>query len=253
MKILLTNDDGPFGPGLTPLCTALRALGEVDVVCPDRERSGAGHAITVLVPLRSRHVTLPDGSQGAILTGTPADCVKFAVLKEPAVAYDLVVSGVNLGINAGADLFYSGTVAAALEGALMGIPSVAFSTDRRNGGCMQRVVHQCMGVLPPLLRHEAPAPWAANVNVPLLTDRPPCMRVTRQAHGFAAGDVTPAKGARGRVHYWVDAQVGAPGAPDDSDIMVLRAGDISVTPLRADLTDEVGLLELRRLVEAVRP
>jgi len=244
MRILLTNDDGPFGPGLLPLRNALAQLGEVQVVCPDRERSGAGHAITVLAPLRRGGAVLADGSRASILSGTPADCVKFALLHRENGPFDLVVSGINTGINAGPDLFYSGTVAAAIEAALLDHRGVAFSTSPANCDRMDRVAAHALEVVDILLQEDLTAPWAANVNVPPLGQRPPTVRFTRQGQGFASGDITLAKGTRGRIHYWLDAPVGAPQVPEDSDIAVLGAGDISVTPLRVDLTDEAALRAL---------
>ena len=122
MRILLTNDDGPFAPGLCPLRHALEALGEVTIVCPAEERSGVGHAITYLSPVRASTVRLHDGTAAHTLTGMPADCVKFAMLSLMDARPDLVVSGPNLGVNLGTDVFYSGTVAAALEGGFFGVP-----------------------------------------------------------------------------------------------------------------------------------
>ncbi len=151
MKILLTNDDGPFAAGLCPLRHALQALGEVTIVCPAEERSGVGHAITYLVPVRAGMVRLHDGSVAHTLTGMPADCVKFAVLSLMDARPDLVVSGPNLGLNLGMDVFYSGTVAAALEGGFYGVPAVALSTTRENDGCMEAVAEQSVRVLRMLL------------------------------------------------------------------------------------------------------
>lgn len=245
MRILLTNDDGPFGPGLVPLHRELTRLGDVRIVCPAEERSGAGHSITVLTPLRERHVTLADGADACLLTGTPADCVKFAVLRYAEEPFDLVVSGINLGINAGVDVFYSGTVAGALEGALHGITSVALSTDRSNAGAMDAAATAAGRVLRSLLDRDLRPGSLFNVNVPALGAAEPALEFTRQSPEFPAGVLTATNGARGRVHYWLDAEEDGPVPPADTDVGALAAGQISVTPLGTSLTDEDMLASLR--------
>lgn len=257
MKILLTNDDGPFAPGLCPLRHALGALGEVTIVCPAEERSGVGHAITYLVPVRAGTVRLHDGSAAHTLTGMPADCVKFAVLSLMDERPDLVVSGPNLGLNLGMDVFYSGTVAAALEGGFYGVPAVALSTTRENDGRMEEVAEQSVRVLRLLLDSELRAGAVFNVNVPALSAAEPEVRVTRQGPALLPEEYRRYDGARGRVHHFLDvADDEARPAPPDSDAAAVRAGAISVTPLRCNLTDEAAVARLSRAlapVEAQKP
>ena len=250
MKILLTNDDGPFGPGLSLLRQALEELGEVTVLCPAEERSGVSHAITYMVPVRLGSVRMADGAEARTLTGTPADCVKFALLELFDSRPDLLVSGPNLGVNAGVDVFYSGTVAAALEGGFYGVRSVAFSTDRRNAQDMDAVAGQALRVLRGLLELETEAPWVFNVNVPYLSGREPPVCFTRQTPTFPPGSCTRTLDSRQREHYWLDSTEGEEDPPPDSDVAVLRAGSISVTPLRGDLTDRAVLEWLRRVASA---
>lgn len=242
MKIVLTNDDGPHGPGLSELRRALTGLGEVTVVCPAQERSGVGHAITYLAPLRVGTVRLADGTEARTLSGTPADCVKFALLELLDSPPELVVSGPNVGINAGADLFYSGTVAAALEGGLYGLRSVAFSTNPGNADRIESVAQQALRVLRLL-----PADGCVfNVNIPLLGEEEPGVRFTRQSPAPPGETYTRQQDPRGRPHYWLGSSAnGDPPAPD-TDVAAVAAGCISITPLRPDLTDMVALERLGR-------
>lgn len=239
MQILLTNDDGPFGAGLCPMRSALQELGRVTVLCPERERSGVSHSITYLVPVRTETIRLRDGSRARTLTGAPVDCVKFALLEVFDEAPDLVVSGINLGLNLGVDLFYSGTVAAALEGALYGVRSVAFSTHRQNAERMENVAGQALRVLRRLRKVECGA-RAFNVNIPPLPGPgvDPPIRVTSQSCAFPPGEFVRSAGPRGREHYFLDSTTGAGPAPEGSDVAALEAGAISVTPIRTSLTDE---------------
>lgn len=246
MKILLTNDDGPFGQGICVLRKALEEFGEVTVVCPAEERSGVGHAITWAVPVLARAGRLADGTPAHVLSGTPADCVKFALGEVFDSPPDLVVSGPNVGSNAGVDLFYSGTVAAALEGGLNGIASVALSTNGRNADNMDAVAEQALRVLRLLLdKEELSERRVFNVNIPQLTGEEPPICFTRQSAWFPRWVFVRTDGPSKRVHYWLDSTTSAGGPCPDSDVAALEAGSISITPLRCDLTD-AG--ELDRLI-----
>lgn len=246
LQILLTNDDGPLGPGFCELSAALGRFGRVTVLCPASERSGIGHAITYMTPVQFSEVRLADGSPAHTLTGTPADCVKFAVrvlLESPP---DLVVSGPNFGINVGADVFYSGTAAAALEGGLNGIPSAAFSTSRGNRERMDAVAEQAVRVLNLLMARGTSGAPVYNVNIPALDDaREPEVCFTRQWDGLAPERYVRQDGPRGRVHYWLDAD-GEAEPPAGTDAAAVAGGCISVTPLRANLTEADLLGVLRR-------
>ena len=252
MKILLTNDDGPLGAGLCGLRRELLALGEVTVVCPAEERSGVGHAITYLVPVRTGTTRLADGSVAHVLSGMPADCIKFALLVLMKSPPDLIVSGPNLGANAGVDVFYSGTVAAALEGGLYGVPSVAVSTSRENEGKMDAVAAQAMRVLRLLLDSGLTPGAVVNVNIPRLTGEEPEVRVTSQSTELVPEEYVRFRGPRGRVFHFLEATRGPEPAPLGSDVAAMEAGAISVTPLRRHLTDEAALPRLRDSLTAVR-
>ena len=252
MKILLTNDDGPHGPGLCELRRELSALGEVTVVCPAEERSGVGHAITYLVPVRAGTMRLADGAVAHLLSGMPADCIKFALLVLMKGPPDLIVSGPNLGTNAGVDVFYSGTVAAALEGGLAGVPSVAVSTSRENEGNMGAVAAQAMRVLRLLLDSGLTPGAVVNVNIPRLTGVEPDIRVTSQSTDAVPEEYVRFRDPRGRVFHFLEATKGPDPAPHGSDVAALEAGAISVTPLRRHLTDEAALPGLRQALTVVR-
>jgi 5'-nucleotidase len=246
MKILLTNDDGPSAPGLGALRRALAELGEVTVVCPAGERSGVAHAITYLRPVRAAEASLSDGTLARTLSGTPADCVKFALLQLFDSPPDLVVSGPNQGVNAGVALFYSGTVGAAIEGAINGVPSVAFSTSRSNADQMDRVARQAVRVLDHLRQWAEHEPWLFNVNIPHLDGSDPELCLTRQCISLPRGDYNRRPDSAERDQFRLDWTVYAEEPPPDSDLAVLERGAISVTPLRQDLTDAALLAELEK-------
>jgi 5'-nucleotidase len=249
VKILLTNDDGPLAPGLAALQSALARHGEVTVVCPAEERSGVGHGITYLAPIQAGRADLPGGASACTVTGTPADCVKFALVHLLESAPDLIVSGPNLGANVGWDVFYSGTVAAALEGGMNGIASVAVSTSRRNSGKMDLVAGHAAGLTLALPR-DAGAVY--NVNIPALAGEGlPPVRLTRQCRIGPRGTCTRHDGPRGRTHYWLGADEWPESPAPDTDVGALAAGCVSVTPLRTELTDEAALARLAGLAETI--
>jgi 5'-nucleotidase len=223
----------------------MREYGEVTAICPAQEQSGAGHAITYLVPVRTGAAPLEDGATVCTLTGMPADCIKFALLELFESPPDLIVSGLNFGINAGVDVFYSGTVAAALEGAFSGIFSIALSASRQNADRMPAVVDEARRVFDLLIEGGVASPQAFNVNIPALSDRRPEIRFTRQSLVFPRGSYLRMEGPRNRVHYWLDSTTNAGPPEPDSDVAAVEAGDISVTPLRPDLTDAAVLRRLR--------
>lgn len=246
MKILLTNDDGISAAGLLALKDALEGLGEVTVVAPATEQSGVSHSLTYLGPIEAAPARLSDGSPAYRVDGTPADCVKFALLElldEPA---DLVVGGLNMGLNTGVNIFYSGTVAAALEGALNGLLGVAVSTTPGDGPHVRRAARQARRVLDNLLEIRQPAARIFNVNIPGPRRTEPEMVFTRQAMApfkeryRSSGDVA------GKRSYRLEAGPRPFGAVEDhTDVKAIREGRISVTPLSTDLTDVEALRRLR--------
>lgn len=235
-QILVTNDDGIYAPGLTALRDALAEVGDVTVVAPERPRSASGHAITLHKPLRAESVRMPWGGEGYATNGTPSDCVVLGIFALMPRC-DLVLSGINLGPNLGEDLTYSGTVSAAMEGAICGRPAIAVSVaDYENpdyGPTCRFVVQLAREVL----QHGLPADVLLNVNVPNLPDAEIAgVEVTRQGKRRYEGRVERRLDPRGRPYYWLGGEIIEDIAGEGSDGEAIRAGRISVTPLHLDLT-----------------
>ncbi len=230
-RILLTNDDGVRSAGLRALADALGSLGEVVVVAPHAETSAVGHALTLHRPLRMEEV----GEGWYSVDGTPTDCVNVAIVHVLRGLPDLVVSGINLGLNLGDDVTYSGTVSAALEGALFGVPAVAVSVDRTAGDwqfgaaawAARRVCRAVLG------RGLTPR-TLLNVNVP--AGEPRTFRVTTQGNRQHGTSVVRQVDPRGRAYYWVGISDDHWVKDERSDVQAVRDGVISVTPLHSDMT-----------------
>ena len=250
MRILLSNDDGITAPGLNALREAVEGLGETDVVAPDSPQSAAAHAITLKAPLVTRNVQLPGdrGRRGVSVNGRPADCVRLAIrnlLPEPP---ELVLSGVNHGSNVGINVFYSGTVAAAAEAAMLAIPAVAFSAAMpREGGDFARAARLCRWVLDELLRVGLSGGDLINVNIPDLSAGP--LRGLRVAAQSTAGidDVYLVEhAADGSHHYRLGEQYSFFSDATETDVTLLSEGYITVTPLHVDMTNHDRLAVLAR-------
>ncbi len=242
--ILVANDDGIFSPGIKALALALADLGEVMVVAPDVEQSAVGHGITIRRPLRFKHTASAGfGDVPAYrVDGTPADCVVLGVhlLGTP----DLVVSGINLGPNMGRDLTHSGTVAAAIEGLTLGVPSIAFSQQASAGGEFSfeagaRYAAQLAGQV---LGSGLPPATLLNVNFPAGPLRG--ARVTRLSDHRYEDTLLRRQDPEGRDYYWVAGTIRADEVGDDTDNGAVMAGYASVTPVRLDLTARDLMAEL---------
>jgi 5'-nucleotidase len=232
MRILLSNDDGYFAPGLEHLAAALAAHAEITVVAPERDRSGASNSLTLDRPLTVRRA--PNGF--LFVNGTPTDCVHLAVTGLLDRLPDMVVSGINLGANMGDDTIYSGTVAAATEGYLLGIPSIAISLASKVGAHFETAAQVALALVQ--RHHGDPAgAWLLNVNVP---DVAPAAlkgyRITRLGRRHKAEDVIKARSPRGETVYWVGAAGPAADAGEGTDFDAVERGQVSVTPLQIDLT-----------------
>ena len=243
MRILLSNDDGYFAPGLAALAEALAPLGEITVVAPERDRSGASNSLTLDRPLSVRRSHL-----GFLyVNGTPTDCVHLAVTGLLDVLPDIVVSGVNHGANMGDDTIYSGTVAAATEGFLLGIPSIAVSMVNRGDGNFAAAARVAADLV---ARHGAGAslpPFLLNVNVPDLPyEALGPIEVTRLGKRHKAEPVVKSENPRGQTVYWVGAAGDAADAGPGTDFHAVAADRISITPLQMDLTHFGQLDTVRR-------
>lgn len=241
MRILLTNDDGIYAPGIAAMAKALAAMGQVTVAAPDVEQSAVSHSITLSLPLRVREVQVGGATASYGVSGSPADCVKLGVLALCDERPDVVISGINLGANVGIDVFYSGTVAAAMEAAFVGIPSIAASVEL---GPQADLTYAAEVVCKVLLQMDLTARAAPvlNVNVPARPrDQVKGIRLTRQCMKGYVDRYVKRRDPRGREYFWLDGDVCCDELDRDTDVVALREGLVSVTPLRHDLTDVPGL------------
>jgi len=241
MKILLSNDDGYQAPGIVALYEAIRDLGDVEVVAPEHNNSAKSNALTLHAPL---YVNMaPNGFR--YVNGTPADCVHIALTGLLGYRPDLVVSGINNGANMGDDTIYSGTVGAAMEGYLFGIPAIAFSQVEKGWAHLDAAARKARELVAQLLARrtsQADAPWLLNVNVP---NRPyedllP-FKVCRLGRRHAAEKVISQTSPRGDVMYWIGGAGAAKDDAEGTDFHASLNGHPTITPLKVDLTDHDAL------------
>jgi 5'-nucleotidase len=242
MRILVANDDGYLAPGLAALVRVCNEFGTVDVVAPEQNASGTSNALTLQRPLSV--YTAPQGWR--YINGTPSDCVHVALTGLLDYRPDLVVSGINNGANMGDDTLYSGTVAAAMEGYLFGIPSIAFSLLDKGWGNLDAAADVARGVIASVIAEVAgadrPAPWLLNVNIPNRADSASLpRRLTRLGRRHASEPVIRQVNPRGETNFWIGAAGDAREAGEGTDFHALASGCISITPLQVDLTDHAGL------------
>ncbi|NBV44516.1 MAG: 5'/3'-nucleotidase SurE [Planctomycetia bacterium] len=242
MLILLTNDDGVFAPGLAAMERALARLGDVRVAAPSTEQSGVGHAITFLSPLTAKEVFEGSRSRGWAVDGSPADAVKLGIGQFLPRRPDLVVSGINGGLNAGINVLYSGTVAAAVEGAFFGITSIAVSLEFDEHADFHRAADIALEIIEQVLQRRPVAGSLFNLNIPsrALTGSPELRVVPMSTvrHGEAFERRTD---PRGRPYFWATNDPPAPPSPEESDVTALAAGRVTLTPLHYDLTHRASL------------
>ena len=238
MHILVTNDDGVTAPGLLALAQAVREFGQMTVLAPDRNWSASGHVKTLRRPLRVNKTKLADGTPALASDGAPSDCVALGMLGVADGKVDLVVSGINPFSNLGHDVTYSGTVTAAMEAVIGGVPGLAFSLDSqtqefRFAGAIE-VIRQVMRTV---LDHGVPAGLLLNVNIP---DRPYAeiegVRITRQGQRVYRDQLLQRDDPRGEPYYWIGGEEPTGVVEDGTDFGALAAGYVSVTPLQLDLT-----------------
>ena len=242
-RILCTNDDGIHAPGLDILVEVARQLGDVTVVSPDRQQSATSHSLTVHRPLR---VTRIDESSH-VIDGTPTDCVLIAVNSLMQIPPDFVFSGVNHGPNMGEDVLYSGTVAAAMEGTILGIPSVAVSFDSRAEDRLAGYGPALTGILGSLVgRPDFPDETFFNINLPdIPADELKGVRITTLGRRVYSDSLTRREDPSGREYFWIGGGVSSWTGREDSDFRAVRAGYASLTPLHLDLTNHSLINEVR--------
>jgi 5'-nucleotidase len=240
--ILLSNDDGIHAPGLHALHEAVQGLGDVRVAAPAGEQSAVGHAITLSDPIKCREIRKDGRPFGHAIGGTPADSVKLAVYALLDRPPDLVLSGINLGPNAGISVLYSGTVSAATEGTILGIPSVAVSLATFSDPLWDTAQRVARRVAELVLARGLPGETLLNVNVPNIPfAQLTGMRVTRMGRSRFVEVFHRRTDPRGNLYYWMDGQMEMLGDAAGTDIEALEEGYVSVTPIWFDLTHNAVL------------
>ena len=239
MRILIANDDGYLAPGLAALVKACEGLGDLDIVAPEQNASGTSNSLTLGRPL-----TVHTASNGFLyVNGTPSDCVHLALTGVLPHRPDLVVSGINNAANMGDDTLYSGTVAAAMEGYLFGIPAIAFSQVSRGWGDLEAAARVARSIIEQVLRQPpARTPWLLNVNIPNRADADQLPRViTRLGRRHASEPLIRQTSPRGETMYWIGPAGDAREAGPGTDFYATANAQVSITPLQVDLTDHAGL------------
>lgn len=238
--ILVSNDDGIRSEGILKLASALRRVGEVYVVAPDRERSAASHSLTLHRPLRVEKV----GDRFYAVDGTPTDCIGLAVSAILPRRPDIVVSGINRGANLGEDVSYSGTVSAAMEGTLLGIPSVAFSLAARENFDFKNSASFAAKLIRHVLKKGLPKDTLLNVNIP--SSKIKGYKITKQGKRFFADAIIEKVDPRGKKYYWIGGDMDRWEGDEDTDFYAISKGYISITPIHLDMTNYSSIEELQR-------
>lgn len=246
MQILLTNDDGIYAPGLAAMERALSRLGNVNVVAPAVEQSGVGHSITFLSPLMAKEVFDGDRRRGWAVEGSPADCVKLAVAEfcpEP----DILVSGINGGLNLGINVLYSGTVAGATEGAVFGIKSFAVSLEYDEHAKFDRAAEMGVRLIEQILAsRDSDKHRLYNINIPTVAlERKTEVRVVPMATVGWPAEFDRRVDPKGRRYYWAMGVPAAPPAGEMTDLEALQKGYVTLTPLRIDRTEREMVTGMR--------
>ncbi|MFQ6614410.1 MAG: 5'/3'-nucleotidase SurE [Fidelibacterota bacterium] len=243
--ILLTNDDGIYAMGIYALWEAITPLGEVAIVAPDTEKSAVGHAITIADPIRTQPVNRRSGFEGVAVTGTPADCVKIAVRSLLDRKPDLIISGINAGANVGNNIIYSGTVSAATEGTMLGIPSIAVSLNSFKGRHWESAQKYARLFAARTLERSLPPGTLLNINVPdLPLEEIRGIKPARQGHVYFEDRFDKREDPRGRRYYWMTGEIVDPSEGEEADSVLLHQGYATVTPIHYQLTHEAFLQEL---------
>jgi 5'-nucleotidase len=238
MRILIANDDGYLAPGLQALVKACEGLGQIEVIAPEQNASGTSNSLTLTRPLSV--FTAANGFR--YVNGTPSDCVHVALTGLLGYKPDLVLSGINNGANMGDDTLYSGTVAAATEGYLFGIPSIAFSQAEKGWGELDAAADVARAIVEQVIAGGLGQPFLLNVNIPNRADAVSLPRqVTRLGRRHAAEGVVRQQSPRGETIFWIGPAGDALEAGEGTDFHATQHGCVSITPLQVDLTDHAGL------------
>ena len=248
--ILVTNDDGIYSNGIYSLHEALSEVGETIVVAPDAERSGVGHGITISDPIRINNFGNKDGFCGYAVSGTPADCIKIAfnvILKRKP---DIVVSGINRGANIGLSVLYSGTVSAAAESVIQGVPAIAISLDDCLSPDYSYSCKVAKKIVEIVLAKGILPKTVLNINVPKTPNgKAKGFRITRQGTSNFVEEFDKRTDPKGNYYYWMDGEFSPKGNNPNIDDVAIRSGYVSVTPLHCDLTSYSSISHLEKWKE----
>jgi 5'-nucleotidase len=244
MQILLTNDDGIYAPGIEALERELKKIADVCVVAPATEQSGVGHSVTFLRPLISKEIFDGDRRRGWAVEGSPADCVKLGIF-ELCPKPDLIVSGLNGGLNAGINVLYSGTVAAAIEGAFFGITSIACSLEYHEHANFKRAAEMARGVIEQILAKKDARPQLYNLNIPTVAvENPRGVRIVPMGVARYGEHFIKRTDPRGRTYYWSTNDPPPRPEEHETDLIALEQGFVTLTPLQYDMTKRAVLTEM---------
>jgi 5'-nucleotidase len=244
-RILVTNDDGIYAPGIKALWSAMSELGNVTVVAPNREQSAVGHAITISDPLRIEKIKRSNGFTGFSVDGTPSDCVKIATQALLPNKPDLIISGINHGSNTGSNIIYSGTVSAATEGTMLNIPSIAISLNSFDQSDFDGAKSAAKTVAIHVLEKGLPEKTLLNVNVPAIPKNEiKGYKITQQGHASFKDRFEKRVDPRGKVYYWMTGKMIDPDKETQMDHYAVVEGYISITPIHYRLTNHDFLDEL---------
>jgi len=254
MRILIANDDGYLAPGLAALAQAMHGLGEIEVIAPEQNASGTSNALTLNRPLQVFHAAGGAQQGFRFINGTPSDSVHVALTGLLGYRPDLVLSGINQGANMGDDTLYSGTVAAAMEGYLFGVPAIAFSQVEKGWTHLDAAARVARAVVQQVLADIASGqhaqPFLLNVNIPNRADADALpRRVTRLGRRHASSPVIQQTNPRGEAIYWIGPAGNAREAGEGTDFHATAQGQVSITPLQVDLTEHAGLAGWRGRLE----
>jgi 5'-nucleotidase len=240
LKILISNDDGIHAPGIKALAMSMLDLGEVYVVAPERNQSATGHAVTMHTPLRSRQVDFfGDKIKAWWVNGTPADCVKLGIENLMPVRPDLIVSGINMGENLGTDVIYSGTVSAAVEGAIFGIPAIAFSYEEHGATDMSAAGNVAKEICRRILKEGVPRNHIFNVNIPAIKsiNEVNGIKICKLGSKIYKNNFEERKDPKGHTYYWLAGELIHFPDDEETDIYAIKNKFVSITPINIDLTD----------------
>ena len=244
-NILVTNDDGIFASGIYALWEAMQEIGYTTVVAPDTEKSAVGHAITITDPIRVEQIQRKNGFAGFAVKGTPADCVKIAGRSLMKIPPDIVISGINSGANVGSNIIYSGTVSAATEGTIIGIPSIAISLNSIKGGDMTASQKVAVAVVNKVLENGLPKGVLLNINVPNIPfDSIKGYRITKQGKLVFKDRFEKREDPRGKFYYWMKGEI-INDTNSDTDGFAIQNDYISITPIHYQLTKDSFLNTLK--------